>query len=174
MADLDLAGRVVKLEQDNRRLKRAGVAVAALLVAVPLAGAMLPRQVPEVVTARAFRVLDEAGTVRARLDTGGLTVFDDDGSGRVQIGNDGLRVFDDDGRWRAIINTYGLIVSDTDNQRQAQIVGGGLLVYDADGKRRAQIGEVDLLTPSTGAETHYPAAVVLYDADGNVIWQEPR
>ena len=48
----------------------AAVAVVALLVAVPLVGAMLPHQVPEVVTARAFQVLDEAGTVRARLSLG--------------------------------------------------------------------------------------------------------
>ena len=27
-----------------------------------------------------------------------------------------------------------------------------------------------LKTPSTGAVTTYPAQVVLYDADGNVIW----
>ena len=44
----DLAGRVAKLEQDNRRLKLGGLAVAAVLVAVPLVGAVLPQEVPTV------------------------------------------------------------------------------------------------------------------------------
>ena len=208
----DLAGRVAKLEQDNRRLKRAGLAVAAVLVAVPLAGATLPRQVPEVVTARAFRVLDEAGNLWARLDpsglafhdaipfgprttltTDGLFFYDADLEGRTTLDFDGLSLHDDDGKSlttlttdglffygadgevRTILNAYGLSLHDDDGKRlTTQIDPAGLHVYDGDKKIRAQIGAADLVTPSTGAETHYPAAVVLFDADGNVIWKEPR
>ena len=50
----------------------------------------------------------------------------------------------------------------------------GIAYFDEDGSVRARLGAADLVTPSTGAETHYPAAVVLYDAEGNVIWQAPR
>ena len=64
---VEIAGRVQRLERDNRRLKLAGGAMAAVLVAVPLVGAALPAQVPEVIEARAFRVLDENGTQRAGL-----------------------------------------------------------------------------------------------------------
>ena len=39
---------------------------------------------------------------------------------------------------------------------------------------RTQIGTVYLQNETTGAETTYPAAVVLYDDEGNVIWQAPR
>jgi hypothetical protein len=35
---------------------------------------------------------------------------------------------------------------------------------------RAEMGRVETLTPSTGATTTYPAQVVLYDDDNNVIW----
>ena len=38
---------------------------------------------------------------------------------------------------------------------------------------RAQLGSVGLVTPSTEAKTAYPAAVVLYDAEGKVTWVAP-
>ena len=56
---VEIAGRVQRLERDNRRLKLGAGALVAVLVAVPLVGAVLPAQVPEVIEARAFRVLDE-------------------------------------------------------------------------------------------------------------------
>ena len=36
-----------------------------------------------------------------------------------------------------------------------------------------QLGRANLVTPSTEATTTYPAAAVLYDSEGNVIWQAP-
>ena len=33
-----------------------------------------------------------------------------------------------------------------------------------------QMGRVRTMTPATGAETTYPAAVILYGVDFNVIW----
>ena len=119
MADLEnLAGRVERLEQQNRRLKRAGLAAAALLVAVPLGGAKLPRQVPEVVTAREIRVLDEAGTVRVFVIT------------------DGLSVFTPDGKLRTMLTTGGLVVRDADGTIRALLAPSGLGFRDADGKLR--------------------------------------
>ena len=46
--------------------------------------------------------------------------------------------------------------------------------FDENGQTRAVMGRVVTTTPATGAETTYPAAVVLYDAEGNVIWRESR
>ena len=50
--------RVNKLEQDNRRLKLALGALLLVLTVVPLVGAVMPEQVPQVITARQFRVID--------------------------------------------------------------------------------------------------------------------
>ena len=72
---VEIAGRVQRLERDNRRLKLGAGALVALLVAVPLVGAVLPAQVPEVIEARAFRVLDENGTPRAGLGAPGLAFY---------------------------------------------------------------------------------------------------
>jgi len=43
-------------------------------------------------------------------------------------------------------------------------------VIDENNNLRAQLGSVGLVTPSTGATTTFPAQVVLYDDDFNVIW----
>ena len=46
--------------------------------------------------------------------------------------------------------------------------------YDENEQGRAEMGRVVTTTPTIGAETTYPAAVVLYDAEGKAIWMEPR
>ena len=50
----------------------------------------------------------------------------------------------------------------------------GFTYADENGNVRVLVGNVELLTESTGAETRYPAAVVLYDAEHHVIWQALR
>ena len=47
----------------------------------------------------------------------------------------------------------------------------GFTYADENGNVRVLVGNVELLTESTGAETRYPAAVVLCDAENKVIWQ---
>jgi hypothetical protein len=59
-----LESRVDKLEQDNRRLKLTVGALLLALAAVPLIGAVMPEQIPELIQARQFRVIDENDTVR--------------------------------------------------------------------------------------------------------------
>lgn len=45
--------------------------------------------------------------------------------------------------------------------------------FDENEQTRASLGAADLVTTATGAETHYPAAVVLYKPDGKVLWMQP-
>jgi hypothetical protein len=59
-----LESRADKLEQDNRRLKLTVGALLLALAAVPLIGAVMPEQIPELIQARQFRVIDENDTVR--------------------------------------------------------------------------------------------------------------
>ena len=44
-----LESRVSKLEQDNRRLILVVIALLLVLAAVPLIGAVMPEQIPEVI-----------------------------------------------------------------------------------------------------------------------------
>jgi|TARA_B100001245_G_scaffold139602_1_gene103895 hypothetical protein len=46
--------RLDKLEQDNRRLKLTLGALLLALAAVPLIGAVMPQEIPEMIQARAF------------------------------------------------------------------------------------------------------------------------
>ena len=134
-----LESRVDKIERDNRRLKLTVGALLLALAAVPLIGAVMPEQIPELIRARAFYVVGENGTLRAAMDDGGIGYYDENGDSRAEINDLGIGYFDKNG-----------------NVCRLQC--------------RLDQGSVDLVTPATGAEITYPAQVVLYDADGNVIW----
>ena len=122
---VEIAGRVQRLERDNRRLRLAAGCLVALVVAVPLVGAVLPQEVPEVIEARAFRVLDEQGASQTYL-SGALAFYDDQGGVlRVLLG------------------------------------AGGLSFVDEQGTLRLQL-------------TIDPAALRMYDEEGNVIWSAPE
>lgn len=99
----DLEQRVEKLERGNRRLKMVGGVVAAVLMAAALVGAVLPQEIPEVVDARVFRVLDGNGTGRAMMHDVGIEYYDENGTARVWIGADGIEYYDEDGDviWQA-------------------------------------------------------------------------
>jgi hypothetical protein len=70
-----LESRVDKIERDNRRLKLTVGALLLALAAVPLIGAVMPEQIPSLIQARAFEVIDENGVSRAVM--GELGVFVD-------------------------------------------------------------------------------------------------
>ena len=98
---VEIAGRVQRLERDNRRLKLGAGCLVALVVAVPLVGAVLPAQVPEVIEAREFRVLDEQGMKRVDLVADGLRFYDEQGTYRVGLGEGGLGLRDEQPQRRA-------------------------------------------------------------------------
>ncbi len=74
--------RLDKLEQDNRRLKLTVGALLLALAAVPLIGAVMPEQIPELIQARQFRVIDENGTLRAFINRTGFAYYDESGTVR--------------------------------------------------------------------------------------------
>ena len=130
-----LESRLSKIERDNRRLKLALGALLLALAAVPLIGAVMPEQIPEVIQARAFLAMDENGNPRSHMSGLGISYRDENGTERTVMSEDGISYFDENR------NT------------------------------RARLGRVGLVTPSTGAETTYPAQVVLFDPEGNTIWE---
>ena len=191
----DVAGvdaRLEQLERDNRRLRMSFGAVLLLLGAALLVGAVMPEQIPDLIEARAFRVVDENGTERAAIDGTGISYFDENGTTRAAMRAAGIGYFDKNGTVRAAMDDVGIRVFDeNDTTRAAMGAAGigyfdenfiiravmddvGIRVSDENGTTRALMGNVELVTPATGAETRYPAAIVLYDAEGHVIWRAPQ
>ena len=95
--------RLDKLEQDNRRLKLTVGALLLPLAAVPLIGAVMPEQIPEVIRARAFEVIDETGTLRTLMDGKTIAYLDENRVTRAQLYTDGFFLSDENGNvvWRS-------------------------------------------------------------------------
>ena len=65
----------------------------------------------------------------------------------------------------AYFGTYGVVESHKN---------AAISLLDEDGNIRSKLGAVRLTSQTAGAETSYPAAIALYDAEGKVIWMAPR
>jgi len=194
----ELVARVGKLERDNRRGKIAGGGVVAALLAVALVGAVMPQEIPWAIQAQVFQAVDETGEVRGVMTAGSLFFSDEEGeilislntnalsddsrnelrffgpNGIAAMGDYGIGYFDENGQTRSQLTDEAIAYYDESGQLRSQMSAEGIGYFDENGNLRARIGRVELITPSTGAETTYPAAVVLYDDEGNVIWQAPR
>ncbi len=103
--------RLSKLEQDNRWLKLTVGALVSVLAAVPLIGAVMPEQIPQVITARQFRVTDVTGTTRASMDNSGIAYYDRDGTRRARIG-DAISYWDENNIIRVLMGTPGIVYQD--------------------------------------------------------------
>jgi len=151
----ELVARVGKLERDNRRLKLAGAGVVAVLLAVALVGAVLPQEIPEVIEAREFRVVDENGDHRARsvdfgvsvegdngfvaLGLAGLVFADNDQNIRAQMDDTSVQYFDDKGTRRAAMSGAGVVSRDQTGTARAQVNENGLFLNDPAGELRASL-----------------------------------
>ena len=103
--------RVNKLEQDNRRLKLALGALLLVLTVVPLVGAVMPEQVPQVITARQFRVIDATDVVRASISNSGITYYDRNGTKRSNV-DDAINYWDENNTVRILMGDPGIIYAD--------------------------------------------------------------
>ena len=103
--------RVSKLEQDNRRLKLALGALLLVLAAVPLVGAVIPEQIPHVITARQFRVIDATDIVRASISNSGITYYDRNGTRRSSVA-DAINYWDENNTVRILMGDPGIIYAD--------------------------------------------------------------
>ena len=89
--------RLDKLEQDNRRLKLTVGALLLVLAAVPLIGAVMPEQIPEVIRAGAFHAIDGNGTLRALVSDKTIAYLDENHVTRAQLYADGFFLSDENG-----------------------------------------------------------------------------
>lgn len=149
-----VAGRLERLEKQNRRLKYAGAAILLLISAVLLMGQVAP--VPEGIAAREFIVLDAYGTPRAILTAtesgGGLSLHDPDGNVRALLisSEEGtvLTLFDADGTERVML--------------EATEGGPGLYLRDANENLRVGLALIEA-EPALG----------LFDRQGNIVFSAP-
>ena len=168
----ELATRVDSLERENLRLRRIGAVVLVLAVGVAIVGAATPAQLQDI-DARRIRIIDESDEVRAEMAADGILYFDENGTARALITGAGIAYFDENGRRRAWMTAPGIDYFDESGKRRAGMDANGISYADENGIDRAELGRVEVVTQSN-AETTYPAQVVLYDADGKVIWSAIR
>ena len=129
--------RLDKLEQDNRRLKLTVGALLLVMAAVPLVGAVMPEQIPEVIQARAFHAIDGNGMSRAVMGEIGFAYFDVNSTIRAMMDGGSIRVSDENGTIRAMMNVGTIRLSDENGNLRASI--------DADGgKDDFDVLELDL------------------------------
>ena len=117
-----------------------------VLAAVPLVGAVIPEQIPYLVQAQQFRVIDANG-VRIGLNAEGITYYDENGMRRATMERDGVSYSDENDTLRLSMGVFG--------------TGSGIVYYDENSNPRAAMGKVALATPATGAATSYQTQVAL-------------
>ena len=171
---MDLERRVEKLEQENRRLKIVGGVVVAVLAAVALVGAVMPQEIPDVIEARSFRAVNENGHLVTLMSPIGVRHFYGDQIPVFSMNIKGIFFSDSNRTTRVRIFEEGIAYFDENGELRAMMDANGFAYLDENRNTRAQLGVAALTSPASGAVTRYPAAVVLYDAGGNVIWQAPR
>lgn len=93
--DTEIMARLDRLERENRRLKRLGV--AALVIAAALGLMAATRPVPDKITAHEFDVVDSAGKVRVAMSIS-----------PSKVGMPGLALYDRSGNPVAGLTTMGL------------------------------------------------------------------
>lgn len=171
----ELCARVDGLERENRRLKRVGLAVVVTVVTVAgaaLGVALVGAATPEVIEARAFRVIDESGIVRAQMDANRFDYLDENGKRRAIIDAGGFYYFDANAI-RASMDDGGITYYDENGVARVGFTAAGTTYIDEKGMMRAQLGIVSTVSKTTGKESRYPAGVALFADDGTVFWMKP-
>ena len=107
-----LESRLSKIEQDNRRLKLTVGALLLALAAVPLIGAVMPQEIPELIQAREFQVIGEFGNERAGMSASGIAYNDEKGTIRAGMSDGGIGYFDENGNPRVAMGGPGIHYQD--------------------------------------------------------------
>ena len=125
--------RLDKLEQDNRRLKLTVGALLLVMAAVPLVGAVMPEQIPEVIRARAFHAIDGNGMSRAVMGEIGFAYFDVNSTIRAMMDAGSIRVSDENGTLRTLMDGKTIAYLDENRVTRAQLYADGFFFSDENG-----------------------------------------
>ena len=124
-----LASRVAKLEAQNRRLKKTGIALLIVAVAMITMG----QAKPTVIRAQKFVVVNAGGKEQSIWEARALYLYDDEGVKRVDLGTDsgqqagaGLTLYNYHGKETAHLsvaleNTASLGISDDEGHQRADM-----------------------------------------------------
>ena len=100
--------------------------------------------------------LEDAGAGSLRVNLDAISFHDEEGTGRAALGSEHLTFRDRNDAWRSVLGSERIFFSDENDQT------------------RLQLGSLSVATlPSREVQVLYPAALMLLDAEGRVIWQAP-
>ena len=150
-----MEARLGKVEQDNRRLKMALGVLFLPFAVVGLIGMAIPQQIPDVIAAHEFHVLDASGSPRARMLIDRISYFDEDGMLRATSASDGIGYNDLNGTGRIWIDEYGIGYYGENGTLRLRMNSGGIVVADDNGTFRTRMNA---------------SGFVSYDENGDVIW----
>lgn len=167
-----LSKRLERLERESRWWKTLGCAALALLGLTLLVGASGPlgKKFQDEVKARRFVIVDKEGLSRGMLHLSEygslrLDLYDPESVLRASMylgrgGSPALNLFDSRGKMRASLGVR------SDGHPN-------LSLYDAEGVR-AVLGRIKLEATRSEAVQERPiSSLVLFDKNGNVVWQAP-
>ncbi len=175
---VEVGQRLERVERQNRRLRRAGIALFVVVAAGLLMAQAPPKE--RIVEAEGFRLKDRQGNVRAELvvsrDGPRLVLFGEGGKEHkerltLDVVKEGpiLTLYDANGQGRlsltALLGEAGLDLQDHGNTRVHLYSRGGdtwLLASDATGQGRAKL---EVLKDRT--------SLALFDEKGKTIWSAP-
>ena len=104
-----------------------------VMAAVPLVGAVMPEQIPEVIQARRFEVIDGNGMPRAVMGEIGLAYFDVNRTIRAMMDVGSIRVSDENGTLRALMDGKNIAYLDENRVTRAQLYTDGFFLSDENG-----------------------------------------
>ena len=164
-----IVARLEKLERENRRWRRIGIAALALVAGVVIVGAARPA--PSTITAHQILLTDKAGNLRGRLTAidgnfPSLTLYDGRGHAMLSVKGGGpqpgISIGDTAGKTRIMLGGVSPNLSfyddagDTTVSLDGDALGPRLLLFDEAGKMRVHLGgpepSLDLMDRS-GYET---------------------
>jgi hypothetical protein len=128
-----LEERVARLERQNRKLQIALGVVVVVLVGSALVVSFMPREVPDVIEARAFQVRDDNGALRASLGLDGVGVLDANETLRAIVSPTGIGLLDANSNLRALMSPAGIGVHDESGTMRGLMRPAEIGYYDAAG-----------------------------------------
>ena len=156
-----------RLEKMEKKLRRSNMLLVGVVLLAVLAITLGAASHKQVIAASAFNLVDENGKIRAALGM------------RNEV--PGVRLFDENGRTRASLaadnNGASLALIDENNNPRACLVvfkdGPGLMLFDVDKKLRAILGRTRIAKPNGEAISFPESSVLLFGADGTMLWGAP-
>ena len=125
----ELVERLERVERDNQRLKLVVGALMLVLAAVPLTGAVIPEQIPEVIRAQRFEAIDETGKGRAVMNTDGIIYFDQNRTPRARMTSYGFTYLGENEKGRAVLGSVNLYTPSTGGTTSSP---AGVVLYDSE------------------------------------------